>query len=128
MKNLCLIGLIGILFYTNVFSSEGWVRVPVKEMKSTDLEGVFEVISNEQFAKVKLDCLSFIHGMNFYDKSRDGDWELSYSFPLSEAQCNDVYKFLKDNLEAKKPACVELNIIDGIYELSEKEESCQLGS
>lgn len=128
MKNIWLLGLVGLLFYTNAFTSEGWVRVPVQEMKSTELEGVFEVVSPEKYAKIKLDCLSFIQGINFYDKDRDGSWELSYSFPLSEYQCSNIYKYINKNLNSSKPACVELNIIEERYELSEKDESCRLGS
>lgn len=128
MKQLCLMGLISIIFYTNAFTSEGWVRVPVQEIQETSIEGVFEIISPEQFAKVKLDCVSFIHGMNFYDKDRSGNWELSYSFPLSERQCGGIYKFIKENLDSNKPACVELDVINETFELSEKEGSCRLGS
>lgn len=128
MKFISLLGLAAILFITNAYSSEGWIRVPVKDMKETVLEGVFDISSPDQFAKVNLDCLSFIHGMNFYDKNRDEEWELSYSFPLSEMECHKVYNFIKSSLEENKPACVELNIIESRFELSRKEESCRLGS
>lgn len=128
MKNLGLLGLLSIFIYTNAFTSEGWVRVPVQEIKKTDVEGIFEIMSPEQFAKVQLDCVSFIHGFNFYDKDRNGDWSMSYTFPLSEPQCHDIYRFINESLEKELPACVELNILNDSYELSRKEESCRVGS
>jgi hypothetical protein len=128
MKNLGLIGLLSILIYTNAFTSEGWVRVPVKDIQKTDVEGIFEIISPEQFSKVKLDCVSFIHGLNFYDKDTNGEWNMSYSFPLSEPECQGIYKFINESLEKERPACLELNIIGESYQLSRKDESCRLGS
>jgi hypothetical protein len=128
MKNIFLAGLVAALFVTNIYAEEGWVRVPVKGMQNTELDGVFEIQSNGQYSKVNLDCVSFIHGMNFYDQDKDSNWELSYSFPLSESQCSDIHQFIKKSLDKSKPACVELDVVNQEYVLSRKEESCRLGS
>ena len=128
MKNIFLIGLVTALFITNVYAEEGWVRVPVKGLQNTELDGVFEVQSSGQFSKVNLDCVSFIHGMNFYDQNKQSEWELSYSFPLSESQCSEIYQFMKSSLDKAKPACVELDVVNQEYILSRKEGSCRLGS
>lgn len=128
MKNIFLAGLVAALFITNVYAEEGWVRVPIKGIQNTELEGLFLIQSNGQYSKVNLDCVSFIHGMNFYDQDKDSNWELSYSFPLSERQCSEVHQFIKNSLDNSKPACVELDIVNQEYILSRKEESCRLGS
>jgi hypothetical protein len=128
MKNLFLMGLLAALFITNAFAEEGWVRVPVIGLQSTELDGVFDVQSSGQYSKINLDCVSFIHGMNFYDVDKSKNWELSYSFPLSDSQCSEIYEFLKSSLEKSKPACVELDVVNQEYILSRKEESCRLGS
>jgi hypothetical protein len=129
MKNIFLVGLIATLFMTNAFAEEGWVRVPVKGIQNTELDGLFNIQSSEQFSKVTLDCVSFIHGINFYDSDKSNNsWELSYSFPLSESQCSEVFQFIKNSLEKSKPVCVELDVVNQDYILSRKEESCRLGS
>lgn len=127
MKTLGLLGLISILFYSNAFTSEAWVRLPITGIEKTEFEGIFKLKTSEDYARVKLDCLSFIHGINFYDKDENKDWSLSYSFPLTEYSCGRIYKFINKSLDKDLPACVELNVTENTYELTRKEESCRLG-
>ncbi|MBT5094240.1 MAG: hypothetical protein HOM21_08365 [Halobacteriovoraceae bacterium] len=129
LHQLCLvIMLMGLVFVTAGKAStevSQFARLPVNNYATTDFEFMTELKTVAEVEKVIIDCQSFINGIMFKEQATDGDWNTAYQSALSEAECEEVTKFVRNSVDGKKNACVELDLLRNTYQLSRKTSDCR---
>lgn len=94
------------------------IKMPMKELLSTEMDYVFE-IKTTKFDKVILDCQSFITGMSF----SNGGVQKSNIY-LDMFVCDEMVNFLQDSKKSGEPVCIGLDDENNQLVMSRETDSC----
>lgn len=124
MKKIFILLFI-LLNIQNALAKDDLLRFPVNDMASTNFDVMFELLSDEKFGRIVLDCQSFIHGIKFYNPITDGkDETVLFNFYLESDECSHIFDYIEQSLYLGKHVCIELNSFSGRYRLSRDYKDC----
>ncbi len=118
MKQKLLLLILSSLLLSSSYANERYF-ISVEDYVRAEIEGMFEVKSPEQ-DRVILDCVSFLAGINIYNKNG-----LEYNHTIDHKQCYELHSFLQQSMDDGLPVCIEvLPKEDGLI-ISRKTKACQ---
>jgi hypothetical protein len=100
------------------------IKFQLNAIENTEFEAMFQLVTQEKYGKVILDCQSFIQGINFYRTDEEGTEKIYLKFYLDSYQCEDFFFQIKNSLNKKNQPCIELNISTGEYSLDKNIKEC----
>lgn len=105
------IALLAILMTSTVLHADPIERTLMLDYVGTDMDRMFE-IKTSRYQKVILDCQSYMHSLDFYNKSA-----LVRHYYLDFEQCEDLHSYLTAAKEQMVSICFEiengaLNIVE----------------
>jgi hypothetical protein len=96
--------------------------IPVIAISNTDMAAMYNLDTGLTPLKVVLDCQSFLHGINLYQKNNTGEFKKVLDFYLYQPECIEIYQFVKKRADQNEESCIVLDTDNKSYELF---ESCQ---
>lgn len=117
-KVIVLVGLLSAF----TIKAETYQKMPVLGLVPVEnMYASFE-IQTSKYEKVILDCQSFVNGMTFYN-----DKKIVHEIKMINYEdCSNVYDFISQSNQDKKPVCMEIGLKDSTLNLSNDEASaCQ---
>lgn len=93
--------------------------IPVIAMSNTDMGAMYNLETGLTPLKVVLDCQSFLHGLNLFQKNGNGEFEKVIEFYLYEPECKEIYEYVKKRTDQNKESCIVLDTDTKSYQLYE---------
>jgi hypothetical protein len=101
------------------WSSQAFESYPIRSIRKTPFrQGVFTLSSYPQ-VDVKLDCASFLHGLQVKAPARN-DFLMLY-----ESECHYIYSTLTTWFDAGEKACLKIDFTGKDWDLLKKDDDCQ---
>ena len=122
MKKIFL--LLYVLLSIQNAQARDLVRFPVHDMASTSFDTKFELLSDDSFGKIILDCQSILHHIGFYQTDYDGKEDILFLFYLDSNQCVEIFRYIEESLLLGKHVCIELNSYSSSYRLNRDYKDC----
>jgi hypothetical protein len=117
-KVIILVGLLGAF----TIQAETFQKMPVLGLVPVEnMYASFEVLT-PKYEKIILDCQSFVNGMTFYNNKK-----IVHEIKMVNYEdCSNVYDFISQSNQDKKPVCMEIGEEGSALNLSNDEASaCQ---
>ncbi len=111
-----LLSIILFLISLNCYSFTK-VPIPVIGITETEFEMMFNLETGLTPLKVILDCQSFFHGLNVYEKKNNGTFEKALGFYLYEPECREIYGYIKTRSDQNLNSCIILDTENKNYQL-----------
>ena len=100
------------------------LRFTIVDYRPTDRSYVAEIMTDEAYDLILLDCQSFFNGINVFENQGENAVPLFTVF-LEPQECEEIHEFLLSNLEDDQISCMELDLTNYDYYLSTGRENCQ---
>jgi hypothetical protein len=114
--------IIFILFISTQAFAFTKMPIPVIGISNTDMGSMFNLETGVTPLKAVLDCQSFLHGLNLFQKNNQGEYIKEIEFYLYESECHKIYDYVKKQDDQNKTSCIVLDLNNKSFELY---ESCE---